>query len=172
MGVNFAGADFTGIGSAVELDELLLKCTFLIGDRRIGRVHVPLLQAKDLRHFCSVVEGALSVEHGAQSAFVDLLVVGLAGLQLGGRNIEGDRAWAQAEGVEVGVGVVHAGLESDGERGNLGELGHRRAVDDLYASVIGIGVFVREECVADDPVEIGALGRAGGPLIEAPVAGD
>jgi hypothetical protein len=108
----------------------------------------------------------------ARRALVDLFVVRFAGLEFGGRNVEGDGAGAEAEGIQVGVGVVDRGLEVSAKRGEFASSRDGGAVDDLDAGVVGVGVLVGEDGVADDPVIVGALGGAGGPLVEAPVAGD
>src|SRR5690606_24475165 len=64
----------------------------------------------------------------------------------------------------------HLLLEVAADRGEFAEFGHGLAVDFLHA--FAGGVVLGQEGVGDDPVEVVALAGAGGPLFDAPGAGD
>ena len=115
--------------------------------RRGGIAYLILLVAQQARHAGRLIEGSLGVEGGPQRAVVNLLEVRLAGFQERRRNIKRDRPWAQPKRVQAGVGAVNSPLEIKPRAGQLVELRHRRAVDDLHAAMVRIGIFVRQQGV-------------------------
>ena len=164
-------ADVTAIWRAKDIDELADKRVFLI-DIGGGRIaDLVLLIAEQTRHLGGLIEGALGVERRPQRAVVDLFEVALARFHFCRRDIKCDRARAQAQRIEMGVGAVDRALEIVARAGELVELRHGRAVDDLHAAVVGIGVLVGQQSVGRDPVHITALRTARDPFVERLVAG-
>ena len=147
LGVGLADADIAAVRRAEEVDELTHKRALLIDISGGGITDLVLLVAQQARHPGRLVEGALGIERRPQRALVDLLEVGLASFQLCRRDIKGDRPRAQAERIEVGVGAVDRGLEVVARTGELVELRHGGAVDDLHAAVVRIGVLVGQQGV-------------------------
>ena len=147
MGVGFARADVPAVRRTKKVGEPADK-RFLLIDIGGGRIaDLVLLVAQQTRHPGRLVEGALGVQGRPQRALVNLLEVALASFQLRRRDIKGDRSRAQAQRIEVGVGAVDRGLEVVARTGELVELRHGGAVDDLHAAVVRIGVLVGQQGV-------------------------
>ena len=62
--------------------------------------------------------------------------MGFTRLQLGRRNIEGNRAGAQAEWIQPGVGTINHGLQRTGCGDQLAEFWYGAAIDHLYANAL------------------------------------
>ena len=155
LGVGPAGPTVAGIGPAVDVDELIFESAFLFLEGGIVIIHRVILVAQQAGHLGRLIERALGVELGGEGAFADLLIVGLAGAQLVGIDVEGDGSGAEPERVQMGVRIVEGGLEGFTADGQQLQLRHGGAVDLLDAGVDGIDIG--QHGIAGRPVVVGSL---------------
>ena len=89
--------------------------------------------------------------------------------QFGRRDIKSDGIFRQIEWVDPLIRGVQLLLDVLRCGGQAHQLRHREAIDSLDAFVHSI--FLRQERVAYDPVEVGSLSAPCRPIVYAPVAG-
>ena len=172
--VGAARPDVLRIRRAVEFDECVGVGQLLLVHHGAEVGQRILLGPHQARHVLGVVKGDDGVVERALGPQINLFEVRVAiraqdDVRI---EIEGNGRGRQPQGRVPGLGVVHRGLQAGGDRRQFLQLGHGGAVDLLDAArVRGIGVHIREDGVADHPVQIRALPGARGPMIHAPIAG-
>ena len=168
--ISLTRADIVGIRRAVNLDELIGKGALLLGDGSSLSGERLVLPPQELRGVLGTDERGGRVLQRTYCASVDLLVVRLAGVDLRGRDVEGERAAAQAERVQAAIGVVEGVLHCGRLSHDLRQLGHGRAVDFLDALMRRIRIDGGQQRIRRDPVQIRPLPGAARPVIRAPAA--
>ena len=152
--VEFARTDIPSVRSAIEANEFVFVCRFLVGNGCLIAIQALILLAQQGVHTASLVEGIFSVQAGLQSTLVDLLEIILPCSQLRRRNIEGHAIFGDADGIDVRLETPGEHEEFCGTGRDVGELSNGGAID-FFDSRISAGCG--EHGIGGYPVEVGSL---------------